>query len=136
MARKIRVLMAKPGLDGHDRGIKVLSRAMRDAGMEVVYTGLHQTAEQIAQAAIQEDVEVVGLSILSGAHMTLVPKVVDCLRELEAGDIMVLAGGTIPQEDREALLAKGVAAVYTPGAMTRDIVAFVKAKAGQEEPSE
>ena len=136
MARKIRVLMAKPGLDGHDRGIKVLSRAMRDAGMEVVYTGLHQTAEQIAQAAIQEDVEVVGLSILSGAHMTLVPKVVDCLRELEAGDIMVLAGGTIPQEDREDLLAKGVAAVYTPGAMTRDIVAFVKAKAGQEEPSE
>ncbi|HZJ03497.1 MAG TPA: cobalamin B12-binding domain-containing protein [Thermoleophilia bacterium] len=136
MARKIRVLMAKPGLDGHDRGIKVLSRAMRDAGMEVVYTGLHQTAEQIAQAAIQEDVDVVGLSILSGAHMTLVPKVVDCLRELEAGDIMVLAGGTIPQEDREDLLAKGVAAVYTPGAMTRDIVAFVKAKAGQEEPSE
>jgi len=136
VARKIRVLMAKPGLDGHDRGIKVLSRAMRDAGMEVVYTGLHQTAEQIAQAAIQEDVEVVGLSILSGAHMTLVPKVVDCLRELEAGDIMVLAGGTIPQEDREDLLAKGVAAVYTPGAMTRDIVAFVKAKAGQEEPSE
>jgi len=136
VARKIRVLMAKPGLDGHDRGIKVLSRAMRDAGMEVVYTGLHQTAEQIAQAAIQEDVDVVGLSILSGAHMTLVPKVVDCLRELEAGDIMVLAGGTIPQEDREDLLAKGVAAVYTPGAMTRDIVAFVKAKAGQEEPSE
>jgi len=136
VARKIRVLMAKPGLDGHDRGIKVLSRAMRDAGMEVVYTGLHQTAEQIAQAAIQEDVDVVGLSILSGAHMTLVPKVVDCLRALEAEDIMVLAGGTIPQEDREALLAKGVAAVYTPGAMTRDIVAFVKEKAGGEELGE
>lgn len=136
MARKIRVLMAKPGLDGHDRGIKVLSRALRDAGMEVVYTGLHQTAEQIAQAAIQEDVDVVGLSILSGAHMTLVPKVVDCLREQGAGDIMVLAGGTIPQEDRVALLERGVAAIYTPGAMTRDIVAFVKEKAAQEQPDE
>ncbi|GAB4245975.1 MAG: cobalamin B12-binding domain-containing protein [Thermoleophilia bacterium] len=128
MTGKIRVVMAKPGLDGHDRGVKVLSRALRDAGMEVIYTGLHQTPDQIVRAAIQEDADVVGLSVLSGAHMTLVPKVLASLREQGAGDVLVLVGGTIPAEDREELLAQGVAAVYTPGSMTGEIVDFIKEK--------
>jgi methylmalonyl-CoA mutase, C-terminal domain len=127
MARRIRVVVAKPGLDGHDRGAKVVSRALRDAGMEVVYTGLHQTPEQIAQTAIQEDADVIGLSILSGAHLTLVPKVVRLLRDQGSVEVMVVAGGTIPDEDREALLAEGVAAVFTPGTPTGQIAEFIRA---------
>ena len=126
MARKIRVVMAKPGLDGHDRGAKVISRALRDAGMEVIYTGLHQTAEQIVETAIQEDADVVGLSVLSGAHLTLVPKVVQGLAARGIGDMLVVAGGTIPDEDRDELLAAGVAAVFTPGTTTSEIVEFVR----------
>ena len=128
--RRIRVVMAKPGLDGHDRGAKVVSRALRDAGMEVIYTGLHQTPEQIVETAIQEDADVVGLSILSGAHPTLVPKVARLLREQGAGDILVLVGGTVPDEDQEELLATGVSAVFTPGTSTRDIIAFIRQRAG------
>jgi len=124
--RKIRVVIAKPGLDGHDRGAKVISRALRDSGMEVIYTGLHQTAEQIAETAIQEDADVVGLSVLSGAHLTLVPKVMALLEGEGAGDVLVLVGGTIPEEDREDLLQKGVAAVFTPGSNTKEIAEFVK----------
>jgi methylmalonyl-CoA mutase C-terminal domain/subunit len=130
MAARIRVVVAKPGLDGHDRGAKVISRALRDAGMEVVYTGLHQTPEQIAQTAIQEDADVVGLSILSGAHLTLVPRVVRLLREQQAADVVVVAGGTIPDEDREALLGEGVAAVFTPGTPTGEITAFIRERVG------
>ena len=126
MARKIRVVMAKPGLDGHDRGAKVISRALRDAGMEVIYTGLHQTAEQIVETAIQEDADVVGLSVLSGAHLTLVPKVVRGLAARGIDDMLVVAGGTIPDEDRDELLAAGVAAVFTPGTTTGEIVEFVR----------
>lgn len=126
MDRKMRVVVAKPGLDGHDRGAKVISRALRDAGMEVIYTGLHQTAEQIAETAIQEDADVVGLSVLSGAHLTLVPKVIDILEKEGAGDVLVLVGGTIPDEDREDLLKRGVAAVFTPGTPTTVIAEFVK----------
>lgn len=126
MDRKMRVVVAKPGLDGHDRGAKVISRALRDAGMEVIYTGLHQTAEQIAETAIQEDADVVGLSVLSGAHLTLVPKVIDILEKEGAGDVLVLVGGTIPDEDREELLKTGVAAVFTPGTPTKVITEFVK----------
>lgn len=126
MDRKIRVVIAKPGLDGHDRGAKVISRALRDSGMEVIYTGLHQTAEQIAETAIQEDADVVGLSVLSGAHLTLVPKVMALLEGEGAGDVLVLVGGTIPEEDREDLLQKGVAGVFTPGSNTKEIAEFVK----------
>ena len=114
MPRKIRVVIAKPGLDGHDRGAKIIARALRDAGMEVIYTGLHQTPEQIVETAIQEDADAVGVSILSGAHMTLVPRIV--------------VGGTIPNEDAEELKGKGVAAVFTPGAPTSEIVDFLTAK--------
>jgi methylmalonyl-CoA mutase C-terminal domain/subunit len=128
--RRIRVVMAKPGLDGHDRGAKVVARALRDAGMEVIYTGLHQTPEQIVETAIQEDADVIGLSILSGAHSTLVPKVARLLREQGADDILVLAGGTVPDEDQEELLAAGVAAVFTPGTSTRDIIAFIQQQVG------
>ncbi len=120
-----RILVAKPGLDGHDRGAKVIARALRDAGFEVIYTGLRQTPEQIANAAVQEDVAVVALSILSGAHMTLIPRVIDLLREQDAGDIMVLAGGTIPDADIPKLKEAGVAAVFTPGTDTRDVVAYI-----------
>ncbi len=129
MDRKIRVLIGKPGLDGHDRGAKVVASALRDAGMEVIYTGLHQTPEMIVEAAIQEDVDVVGLSILSGAHMTLIPKVVSMLRERGAGDIMVVVGGIIPDDDAAELRKAGVAAVFTPGAPTAEIVDFVKKEA-------
>jgi methylmalonyl-CoA mutase C-terminal domain/subunit len=120
--KKIRVLIAKPGLDGHDRGAKVVARALRDAGMEVIYTGLRQTPEMIAEAALQEDVDVVGLSILSGAHMTLVPRVMDLLKEYGLSDVAVLVGGIIPDEDAPELRAIGVRAVYGPGASLDDIV--------------
>ena len=122
--KKIRVLIAKPGLDGHDRGAKVVARALRDAGMEVIYTGLHQTPEQIAEAAIQEDVDVVGLSCLSGAHMTLFPRVVQLLREKGAGDIMVTAGGIIPDEDVPRLIEAGIAATFGPGTSLEEIIEF------------
>ncbi len=124
--QKIRVVVAKPGLDGHDRGAKIIARALRDAGMEVIYTGLHQTPEQIAATVIQEDAHAVGLSILSGAHMTLVPKVVDMLREQGAEDVLVTVGGTIPADDIPELKERGVAEVFTPGASTDDIVNFLR----------
>jgi methylmalonyl-CoA mutase, C-terminal domain len=121
----LRVVVAKPGLDGHDRGAKVVARALRDAGVEVVYTGLHQTPEQIVETAIQEDADAIGLSVLSGAHMTLFPRVVELLRERDAGDIVVFGGGIIPAADIAALEAGGVAKVFTPGASTHDIVDWV-----------
>ena len=124
--QKIRVLIAKPGLDGHDRGAKVIARAFRDAGMEVIYTGLRQTPEMIASAAIQEDVDAIDLSCLSGAHMYLFPKVIELLRERGADDIVVFGGGTIPDEDIAKLKAAGIAAVFTPGATTTEAIAFVK----------
>ena len=124
--RKIRVVVAKPGLDGHDRGAKIIARALRDAGMEVIYTGLHQTPEQIAATVIQEDADAVGLSILSGAHMTLVPKIVDMLREQGAEEVLVTVGGTIPADDIPELNGLGVAEVFTPGAPTDDIVEFLR----------
>ncbi len=128
---KIRVLVAKPGLDGHDRGAKIVSRALRDAGLEVIYTGLHQTAEQIVETAIQEDVDHIGLSILSGAHMTLVPKVVELLKENKAEDVSLSVGGIIPDEDKEALNKIGVEGVFGPGTDTKDIVEFIKKKVTQ-----
>jgi methylmalonyl-CoA mutase C-terminal domain/subunit len=128
VARKIRVVIAKPGLDGHDRGAKIIARALRDAGMEVIYTGLHQTPEQIVETAIQEDADAVGISILSGAHMTLVPKIVDGLRDQGAEDVVVVVGGTIPTDDANELKDKGVAEVFTPGAPTSEIVEFLRAK--------
>ena len=127
--RKIRVVVAKPGLDGHDRGAKIIARALRDAGMEVIYTGLHQTPEQIVETAIQEDADAVGLSILSGAHMTLVPRVVELLREQDAEDVLVVVGGTIPADDIPQLRELGVAEVFTPGTPTRDIVDFIRGAA-------
>jgi methylmalonyl-CoA mutase C-terminal domain/subunit len=122
----IRVVVAKPGLDGHDRGAKVVARALRDAGMEVVYTGLHQTPEQIVEAAIQEDADAVGLSVLSGAHMTLFAKVVDLLKARDAADIVVFGGGIIPDDDLPELERMGVAKVFTPGAATTEIVDWVR----------
>jgi methylmalonyl-CoA mutase C-terminal domain/subunit len=123
---KIRVVIAKPGLDGHDRGAKIIARALRDAGMEVIYTGLHQTPEQIVETAIQEDADAVGVSILSGAHMTLVPRIVDGLREAGADDVLVVVGGTVPQDDADELKSLGVAGVFGPGAPTSEIVAFLR----------
>lgn len=123
--RKIRVLVAKPGLDGHDRGAKVIARALRDAGMEVIYTGLRQTPEMIAAAALQEDVDAVGISILSGAHNTLCPRIVELLRQEGMDDCLVLVGGIVPQEDISTLKEKGVSAVFLPGTSTQDIVAFL-----------
>jgi len=123
--RKIRVLVAKPGLDGHDRGAKVIARALRDAGMEVIYTGLRQTPEMIASAALQEDVDAVGISILSGAHNTLCPRIVDLLRENGMDDTLVLVGGIVPQEDIAVLKQKGVSEVFLPGTSTEDIVTFI-----------
>jgi len=123
--RKIRVLVAKPGLDGHDRGAKVVARALRDAGMEVIYTGLRQNPAMIAEAALQEDVDVVGLSILSGAHMTLLPKIIDALQKNELDDVLVVVGGIIPQEDVEPLEQLGVHGVFGPGTSTADIVTFI-----------
>lgn len=124
--RKIRVLIAKPGLDGHDRGAKVIARAFRDAGFEVIYTGLRQTPEMIANAAIQEDVDVIGMSCLSGAHMVLFPRVVELLRERGAEDILVFGGGIIPDEDIPKLKGAGIATVFTPGATTQEAIDFVR----------
>ncbi len=132
--KKIRVVVAKPGLDGHDRGAKIIARALRDAGMEVIYTGLHQTPEQIVETVIQEDADAVGLSILSGAHMTLVPRVVDLLRGEGAGDVLVTVGGTIPADDIAELKELGVAAVFTPGAPTQDIIDFIRGAVQEREP--
>ncbi|MFT3745498.1 MAG: cobalamin B12-binding domain-containing protein [Pyrinomonadaceae bacterium] len=123
--RKIRVLVAKPGLDGHDRGAKVIARALRDAGMEVIYTGLRQTPEMIASAALQEDVDAVGISILSGAHNTLCPRIVNLLRENGMDDTLVLVGGIVPQEDIVTLKENGVSEVFLPGTSTEDIVKFI-----------
>jgi methylmalonyl-CoA mutase, C-terminal domain len=123
---KIRVVVAKPGLDGHDRGAKIIARALRDAGMEVIYTGLHQTPEQIVETVLQEDADAVGLSILSGAHMTLVPRIVALLNEQDAGDVLVTVGGTIPADDIPQLKELGVAEVFTPGAPTQAIVEFIR----------
>lgn len=123
--RKIRVVVAKPGLDGHDRGAKIIARALRDAGMEVIYTGLHQTPEQIVETVIQEDADAVGLSILSGAHMTLVPKIVELLGEQDAGDVLVTVGGTIPSDDIPQLKELGVDEIFTPGASAQEIVDFI-----------
>ena len=122
----VRVLMAKPGLDGHDRGVKVVSRALRDAGFEVIYTGLRRTPEQIVNAAIEEGVDAVGLSLLSGAHNTLFPRVVQLLKEQGAGDILVFGGGVIPESDIPGLLEAGIAAVFTPGTPTSEIVKFLR----------
>ena len=127
----LRIVVAKPGLDGHDRGAKVVARALRDAGMEVVYTGLHQTPEQIVEAALQEDADAVGLSVLSGAHMTLFARVVQLLRERGAGDIVVFGGGIIPESDIAELEALGVRKIFTPGASMQTIVEWVRANVGQ-----
>jgi methylmalonyl-CoA mutase C-terminal domain/subunit len=121
-------VIAKPGLDGHDRGAKIIARALRDAGMEVIYTGLHQTPEQIVETAIQEDADAVGISILSGAHMTLVPRILALLRDQGAEDLLVVVGGTIPSDDVVELKRQGVAAVFTPGAPTSEIVEFLRAR--------
>jgi len=126
MDRTIRVVVAKVGLDGHDRGAKIIARALRDAGMEVIYTGLHQTPEQVVEAAIQEDADAIGISILSGAHMTLVPKVLDLLEENEAEDILVFVGGTIPREDIPKLKELGVGEIFTPGTPTKRAVEYVR----------
>ncbi len=129
--KKIRVLVAKPGLDGHDRGAKVIARALRDAGMEVIYTGLRQTPEMIASAAAQEDVDVVGLSILSGAHNTLCPRLMELLREKNMADVTVLVGGIIPEQDIPGLKKAGIAEVFLPGTSTLDIVEFIRKRLGQ-----
>jgi len=125
--RPLRILVAKPGLDGHDRGAKIIARALRDAGFEVIYTGLHQTPEMIVSAAIQEDVDAVGLSVMSGAHMTLFPAVIDLLKEKGAADIAVFGGGIIPQDDVPQLVEKGVAAVFLPGSSTQAIIDWIRA---------
>jgi methylmalonyl-CoA mutase, C-terminal domain len=130
--RKIRVLVAKPGLDGHDRGAKVIARALRDAGMEVIYTGLRQTPEMIAAAALQEDVDAVGISILSGAHNTLCPRIIELLRENGMDDTLVLVGGIVPQEDISELKKIGVSEVFLPGTSTEDIVSFINANVRSE----
>lgn len=126
MTRPIRVLVAKPGLDGHDRGAKVVAAALRDAGMEVIYTGLHQTPEMIASAAVQEDVDVVGLSILSGAHMTLFPRVRDLLREAGRDDVLITGGGIIPREDMDELTRQGIGRLFGPGTRTSDLVDYIR----------
>jgi methylmalonyl-CoA mutase, C-terminal domain len=127
---RIRVLMAKAGLDGHDRGVKVVARALRDAGFEVIYTGLHQTPEQVVNTAVQEDVDAIGLSLLSGAHMTLFPRILNLLAEQDARDILLFGGGTIPDDDVRALKVLGVAEIFTPGASTVDIVEWVRSNVG------
>ena len=133
---KIRVVVAKPGLDGHDRGAKVVARALRDAGMEVIYTGLHQTPEQIVETALQEDADVVGLSVLSGAHMTLFPRVIELLKERDAEDVVVFGGGIVPEADIAKLHEMGVAKVFTPGATTTEIVEWVRQNVSSAEPAE
>ena len=135
MDRTIRVVIAKPGLDGHDRGAKIIARSLRDAGMEVIYTGLHQTPEQIVETAIQEDADAVGISILSGAHMTLVPRIVEGLRANDADDVLVVVGGTIPPEDAEELKRLGIAEVFTPGASTGEITGWVAAHFAEDAPA-
>ncbi len=132
--KKIRVLIAKPGLDGHDRGAKVVARTLRDAGMEVIYTGIRQTPEMIAEAALQEDVDVVGLSVLSGAHMALAPKVVELLKKEGMDNVLLLIGGIIPDEDVEKLKALGFKGVFGPGTLTQEIVDFIYKELGLEEP--
>ncbi len=135
--KKIRVLIAKPGLDGHDRGAKVIARALRDAGMEVVYTGLHQTPEQVVEAAIQEDVDIIGLSILSGAHNTIFPRIKNLLKENDADDIILMGGGTIPEEDIENLKKEGHAAeLFTPGTSTDNIVLWIKEELAKKQLKE
>ena len=129
MSRKTRVVIAKVGLDGHDRGAKVIARALRDAGMEVIYTGLHQTPEQIVETVIQEDADAVGVSILSGAHMTLIPRILDLLRKDEVDDVLVIVGGTIPADDARDLKQLGVAEIFTPGVPTSAIIDFLREKA-------
>ena len=131
----IRVIVAKPGLDGHDRGAKVVARALRDAGVEVIYTGLHQTAEQVVSAAIQEDADAIGLSILSGAHMTQFKRVLELLKERDASDIVVFGGGIIPDADIDELVAMGVAKIFTPGAPTQEIVDWVRANLSEKAES-
>jgi methylmalonyl-CoA mutase, C-terminal domain len=126
MARTVRVVVAKVGLDGHDRGAKIIARALRDAGMEVIYTGLHQTPEQVVETAIQEDADAIGISILSGAHMTLIPRIIELLRENEAGDILVFCGGTIPKDDVSRLKEIGVGEIFTPGTPTKKAVEYVQ----------
>jgi methylmalonyl-CoA mutase cobalamin-binding domain/chain len=126
MARTIRVVVAKVGLDGHDRGAKIIARALRDAGMEVIYTGLHQTPEQVVETAIQEDADAIGISILSGAHMTLIPRIIELLEENEAEDILVFCGGTIPKDDIPRLKELGVGEIFTPGTPTRKAVDYVR----------
>lgn len=133
MSRRTRVLVAKPGLDSHDRGAKVVARALRDAGMEVIYTGLRQTPEQIVEAALQEDVDVLALSILSGAHMTLLPRVMELVRKEGLEDVLVLAGGIIPEEDVSALKRVGIADVFGPGTSTEDIVEYINEHASARE---
>lgn len=130
--RKIRVLIAKPGLDGHDRGAKVVARALRDAGIEVIYLGLRQTPESIVEAALQEDVDCIGLSILSGAHMTLLPKITELVKKNNMDDVLVVAGGIIPDDDIPRLKSDGVAAIFRPGAVTDDIVTFIKQNVRKE----
>jgi methylmalonyl-CoA mutase C-terminal domain/subunit len=131
MSGRIRVVVAKPGLDGHDRGAKVVARALRDAGMEVVYTGLHQTPEQVVETALQEDADAVGLSVLSGAHMTLFARVIELLKEKGAEDVVVFGGGIVPEEDMPKLAEMGVAKIFTPGATTTEIVDWVTEHVGQ-----
>jgi methylmalonyl-CoA mutase C-terminal domain/subunit len=126
MARTIRVVVAKVGLDGHDRGAKIIARALRDAGMEVIYTGLHQTPEQVVETAIQEDADAIGISILSGAHMTLIPRIIELLKENEAEDILVFCGGTIPKDDIPKLKEAGVGEIFTPGTPTKKAVEYVQ----------
>ena len=126
VSEHIRVVIAKPGLDGHDRGAKVVARALRDAGMEVIYTGLHQTPEQVVETAIQEDADAIGISILSGAHMTLIPRIIELLKENEAEDILVFCGGTIPNDDIKRLKEMGVGEIFTPGTPTKKAVEYVE----------
>ena len=131
---RIRVLLAKPGLDGHDRGVKVIARALRDAGMEVIYTGLRQTPEQIANAALQEDVQIIGLSILSGAHMTIFPRVLELMRERGMDDVLLFGGGIIPEDDVPKLKEMGVSAVFLPGTSTEDIVKYIRDNVAPSAP--
>jgi methylmalonyl-CoA mutase C-terminal domain/subunit len=133
--KKIRVMIAKPGLDGHDRGAKIIARALRDAGMEVIYTGLRQSPEMIAAAAVQEDVQVIGLSILSGAHNTICPRLMDLLREKGMDDVTVLIGGIIPEADIPALKKQGIAEVFLPGTSTQEIVDFIRQRIASQQPS-
>jgi len=132
-SRKTRVLIAKPGLDGHDRGAKVVAHALRDAGMEVIYTGIRQTPEMIAEAALQEDVDVVGLSILSGAHMTLFPRIIELLKECGLDDVLIVAGGIIPDEDAPRLKEMGIKSIFGPGTSTQDIITFIRREIANKE---